>query len=189
MIPAQVPLAAAPVLVGVDVLEVDRVRRALDRDGTVYTRHVLAAGEHPLDPDPVLAVAAGVAVKESLVKAVGGRPAGFSWHDFAAAGPVALSGDAGVLPPDADALLSGAGALSDGAARALAAGLGVELGPPLAYAVRGASAAAARSRLTAGSDAVAGAARWGLRDSALVAVAVLVPAPTPLALAAEGPTS
>ncbi len=151
-------------LFGVDVLDRRRVAAALDRNGAVYTRQVTAADEHtPTGEEESLAVAAGVAVKESFVKAVGGRPPGFSWHDFAAREDVEVPDAAGRLL--ADALPS------------LAEATDVMLTESRAYAVRGASRVAALARLgAAGHDgtSVVGAARWGRRHHVIVALAILV---------------
>ncbi|MFC7612584.1 phosphopantetheinyl transferase [Actinokineospora soli] len=151
-------MTAPPVLVGVDVVEVDRISRAVAYSGPAYARHVTAPDEPPLHPDPDLATAAGVAVKESLVKALGGRPAGFSWHDFAA----------GLAVPDP------VRDLLDGAVPELAATADIALDRFCGYTVRGASAEAARARFAGGA---VGAARWGWRGNLVVAVAILTTLP------------
>lgn len=156
-------MIAPPVLVGVDVVEVDRISRAVAYSGPAYARHVTAPDEHPLHEDPDLATAASVAVKESLVKALGGRPPGFSWHDFTARAEVVGDG--------------WARALLDDAVPELAASTEVALTEYRAYAVGGASLAAARTRFPAGSGVVAGAARWGWRGNLIVALAILTTFP------------
>ncbi len=151
------------VLFGVDVLDARRVAEALDRNGAVYARHVIAADERDLTEDRALATAAGVAVKESFVKAVGGRPPGFSWHDFAACEDTEVPGPAERLL--ADALPS------------ITAATDITLTESRTYVVRGASRDAALARLGAtGHDgtSVVGAARWGRRHEVIVALAVLV---------------
>ncbi len=156
-------MRAPAVLFGVDVLDVRRVAGALDRNGAVYARHVTAADERDLTGDRALATAAGVAVKEGFVKAVGGRPPGFSWHDFAACQDAEVPGPAERLL--ADALPS------------VAAATGITLTESRTYAVRGASLHAALARLGAaghGGTSVVGAARWGRRHEVIVALAVLV---------------
>jgi holo-[acyl-carrier protein] synthase len=152
----------APVLFGVDVLDLRRVAGAVRRNGAVYTRHVVAADEHDLSTGDDISIAATVAVKESLVKAVGGRPSGFSWHDF-----VHRDGE----PPAAVARL-----LTD-AVPGIATAIGVELTESRTYAVRGASRAAVLHRSGAGDPgetSVVGAARWGRRHEVIVALAILV---------------
>jgi holo-[acyl-carrier protein] synthase len=129
------------VLMGVDIVEVDRIVRAARRGGGVFDRRVTTAVERELGPGP-----AAFSVKESLIKAVGGRPAGFAWHDFEAE-PRPPAGWGGSL-------------LTEGAA----------------YAVRGASGRAALHRLRpeGGADVtVAGAARWGTGDGLFVSLAIV----------------
>ncbi|MDA0637847.1 4'-phosphopantetheinyl transferase superfamily protein, partial [Nonomuraea sp. MCN248] len=69
----------AAVLVGVDIVEEDRIVRAARRGGEVFARRVTTPAERGREPGP-----AAFSVKESLIKAVGSRPPGFSWHDFEA---------------------------------------------------------------------------------------------------------
>src|SRR5690606_34726733 len=120
-------LKQAAVEIGVDPLDPRPLAGAGRRNGAVYTRHVAAADEHDLSTGDDIAIAAAVAVKESLVKAVGGRPSGFSWHDF-----VHRDGE----PPDAVARL-----LAD-AVPGIATASGVGLTERRTYAVPGASRAA-----------------------------------------------
>ncbi|GGS16479.1 MULTISPECIES: 4'-phosphopantetheinyl transferase superfamily protein [Actinokineospora] len=152
----------APVLVGVDVVEVDRISRAVAYSGPAYADHVVAPGEHPLHEDPELATAASVAVKECLVKALGGRPPGFSWHDFTAVGDIAVGP---------------AGPLLDAAVPEFAATTDIALTRFSAYSLHGASAAAALTRFPDGAGGVVGAARWGWRGNLLVALAILTAFP------------
>ncbi|MGW5050517.1 4'-phosphopantetheinyl transferase superfamily protein [Actinokineospora sp. NPDC004072] len=154
-------MIAPPVLVGVDVVEVDRISRAVAYSGPAYAHHVCAPDEQPLHEDPELATAATVAVKECLVKALGGRPPGFSWHDFTA------EGDGGG---------DWARPLLDAAVPEFAATTDIALTRFSAYAVRGASAAAALARFPGGAG-VAAAARWGWRGNLIVALAILTAFP------------
>lgn len=163
-------MIAPPVLVGVDVVEVDRISRAVAYSGPAYARHVTAPGEHPLHEDPDMATAASVAIKESLVKALGGRPPGFSWHDFTARGDVAW-GDHRENGTD------WARALLDDAVPEVAASTDVALTEYCAYGVGGASLTAARTRFPPGPDVVVGAARWGWRGNLIVALAILTTFP------------
>ncbi|WP_245786678.1 4'-phosphopantetheinyl transferase superfamily protein [Lentzea albida] len=164
-------MTAPPMLFGVDVVDVARVTRAMSYSGPAYTRHVVSPGERDLHADPGLATAATVAVKECLVKAVGGRPRGFSWHDFEACGEVPLPG-----AEWADPLLAAAVPEVEAATR-------VAMTERCAYTVLGASGAAALARLTgrsaapADGEAVVGMARWGVRGDLIVAVAILIITP------------
>ncbi|MGX7825652.1 phosphopantetheinyl transferase [Actinokineospora sp. 24-640] len=167
-------MIAPPVLVGVDVVEVDRISRAVAYSGPAYARHVTAPGEHPLHEDPDLATAASVAIKESLVKALGGRPPGFTWHDFTARGDVAWGGGPGGGGPDST---DWARALLDDAVPELAASTDVVLTEYCAYGVGGASLAAARTRFPPDPGVIAGAARWGWQGNLIVALAILTTFP------------
>ncbi|MET7461294.1 4'-phosphopantetheinyl transferase superfamily protein [Nonomuraea sp. NPDC005501] len=158
--PAAPPRAAAPapgepaVLLGVDIVEAGRLARAVERGGEVFARHVTTAAEREAAPE-----APAFAVKECLIKAVGGRATGFAWHDF----------EAVAAAPDAWALR-----LLDEAAAELAASTGVRLDGCAAYAVRGASRDAALQRLHAGEPAeVAGVARWGSGGGLSAALAIV----------------
>ena len=155
-------MTAPPVLVGVDVLDVARITRAMAYSGDRYAAHVAGPAEADLHPDPALSVAAAVAVKECLVKAVGGRPPGFSWHDFAATdGPA----------PD------WAGELLADAVPGVEAAADVVLTETCAYLVGGASGRAALTRFTGPAPdpglTVVGAARWGWSGDLVVALAIL----------------
>ncbi|GAA3444548.1 4'-phosphopantetheinyl transferase family protein [Planomonospora venezuelensis] len=157
--PAHAVLPAAPaagpgdpaVLMGVDIVERDRLARAAARGGEVFTRHITTPAERALGPG-----VAAFSVKESLIKAVGVRPEGFTWHDFEAL---------------ADPAPAWAAALLEEAAAELAASTGVLLADGAAYAVRGASARAALTRLGAGTPL--GAARWGESQGLFVALAIV----------------
>ncbi len=75
--------------VGVDVVDIDRLRRAIERTpalrervfGTVDTAGMSAADEAP-------SLAARFAAKEATLKALGGHITGFSWHDIQVDRPV-----------------------------------------------------------------------------------------------------
>ncbi|QYC42702.1 4'-phosphopantetheinyl transferase [Nonomuraea coxensis DSM 45129] len=139
------------VLVGVDIVESDRLARAAARGGTILTRRLTTPAERDRGPGP-----AAFSVKESLIKAVGLRPPGFTWHDF----------EALAAPPR-----GWAGRLMEEAAGELAASTGVRLSTGASYAVRGASARAARERL--GPGTAAGAARWGEGGGLFVSLAIV----------------
>lgn len=138
------------VLVGVDIVSADRLTRAAARGGATFARHLATRAERDRGLD-----AATFPVKESLIKAVGGRPPGFSWHDFEAAPE----------PPP-----PWVGELLDEAAAELTAATGLALTAGAAYVLRGACREAARLRL---GGPVAGAARWGTGAGLLVSLAVV----------------
>ncbi len=156
-------------LFGVDLVEVDRVDRAVALSGPVYLGHMNAPDEPGLHDNPTLAVAASVAVKECLVKAVGGRPPGFSWHDFVARGDIPFAGFEWARP------------LLDAAEPEIVAATEVALSRSCVYTVRGASRVAALTRFTTdpagGGLAVAGAARWGWSGNLIVAFAIIITFP------------
>ncbi|SDF44919.1 holo-[acyl-carrier protein] synthase [Lentzea fradiae] len=164
-------MTAPPLLFGVDLVDVARVTRAMSYSGPAYTRHVTSPGERDLHADPGLATAATVAVKECLVKAVGGRPPGFSWHDFEACGEASPHGAEWAEP------------LLDAAVPEVEAATRVAMTERCAYTVFGASGSAALARLAErsadpGDDvAVVGLARWGFRGDLIVALAILITMP------------
>ncbi|GAA1007842.1 hypothetical protein Aple_043980 [Acrocarpospora pleiomorpha] len=138
------------VLIGVDIVAADRLARAAARGGATFTRHLTTSAERDLGPGT-----ATFSVKESFIKAVGGRPPGFTWHDF----------EATPEPPP-----RWTGELLDEAAAELTAATGLALTGGAAYTLRGACRDAARLRL---AGPVAGAARWGSGDGLLVSLAVV----------------
>jgi holo-[acyl-carrier protein] synthase len=97
-------MAARILGVGVDLVEVGRIERAVGRQGIDLLREFLGAAELERclrSPRPFVAVAACFAAKEALVKAIGtGRSGGVSWADaevFPGGAPprLALAGEAG----------------------------------------------------------------------------------------------
>ncbi|MFC5821170.1 4'-phosphopantetheinyl transferase superfamily protein [Nonomuraea harbinensis] len=168
-------MSAGAALMGVDIVEVDRIARAARRGGDVFARRLTTAAERALGPGP-----AAFSVKESLIKAVGSRPPGFTWHDF----------EAEARPPS-----GWSASLLEEAAGELAASTGLRLTGGAAYTVRGASGRAALARLRPAPDGagrtaagaaagaarrrsgdggiVAGAARWGSGDGLFVSLAIV----------------
>ncbi|WP_433511961.1 hypothetical protein ACQP2T_50630 [Nonomuraea sp. CA-143628] len=147
------PPVSPPVLVGVDIVDADRLARAAGRGGAVFTDHLTTPAERELGAEEV-----AFSVKESFIKAVGGRPPGFTWHDFEArAGRPA----------------AWARRLLDEAAAELTASTGLTLTGGSFYAVRGASEQAALVRLAPRRSRVAGAARWGMGAGLLVSLAIV----------------
>ncbi|WP_424529437.1 hypothetical protein ACOZ38_07825 [Sphaerisporangium viridialbum] len=150
----------SPVLIGVDIVEAGRLARAAERGGAVFSHHITTPAERELG-----AGEAAFPVKESFIKAVGGRPPGFSWHDFEAR---------------AERPAGWTGRLLDEAAEELTASTGLTLTGGATYAVRGACRRAALVRLArherpAGplDGGVAGAARWGHGAGLLVSLAIV----------------
>ncbi|MFG1709977.1 hypothetical protein ACFLIM_43110 [Nonomuraea sp. M3C6] len=146
-------MSAPAVLMGVDIVDTDRLARAAARGGEVFTRHLTTPAERELGPG-----VAAFSVKESLIKAVGLRPPGFTWHDF----------EAVAAPPD-----GWPARLLEEAAGELSASTGLSLTGGATYAVRGASARAALERLRPGAGTAAGAARWGEGDGLFVSLAIV----------------
>jgi len=141
------------VLVGVDIVDADRLARAAGRGGAVFTDHLTTPAERELGVEEV-----AFSVKECFIKAVGGRPPGFTWHDFEArAGrPAAWTRR-----------------LLDEAAAELTASTGLTLTGGSSYAVRGACEQAVLIRLAPREGRVAGAARWGMGAGLLVSLAIV----------------
>lgn len=137
---------------GVDIVDLARVERAARRGGELFARRLTTEAERALGPGPAV-----FSVKESLIKAVGSRPPGFTWHDFEAAAPLPAGRCADLL---------------DEAATELAGSTGFDLTGGASYTVRGASARAATRRLN-GRGGVAGAARWGEGDGLFVSLAIV----------------
>ncbi|AOS61972.1 4'-phosphopantetheinyl transferase superfamily protein [Actinoalloteichus hymeniacidonis] len=162
-------MTGAAVLLGVDIVERDRLGRMISDLGDAYRKQVVTQTERHRHREPIEAAAA-FAIKECLIKAVGGRPDGFRWHDFeqACAEPPGATTLATVEGDDPTALL-------DEAAAALQAATGIELTTAAPYDVHGASRAAALARLAPGRPAqrVLGAARWGHNDIVIAALAVV----------------
>ncbi|MFY1699590.1 hypothetical protein [Solwaraspora sp. WMMA2101] len=173
-------MTVLPALVGVDMAEVPRVARAVADLGGTYLRHLLTPAERRAAGVDAVAVTASVAMKESLIKAVGGRPVGFRWHDFD--GPLGQPDEAAspvtdLLEEAADPVMD----LLDEAAARLRAAADLPLDHQVVHRVRGASRAAALARLTTQGTAttpattpVVGVARWGRHGDTVVALAILI---------------
>ena len=87
---------------GIDVVEIARVRRAVERTAA-FARRVLDEEERrqwtEAGYELVDAVAVCFSVKEAVIKALGGRPPDFRWDAFVVEAPTALDD----LPDDARA--------------------------------------------------------------------------------------
>jgi holo-[acyl-carrier protein] synthase len=72
--------------IGIDVCEIARVRRIVDRYGDRFLRRVFTDGERAYAQahrDPIPSLAARFAAKEAALKALGaGMPPGMTWRDF-----------------------------------------------------------------------------------------------------------
>ncbi len=98
------PAAVGPVIgVGVDIIEIERVRRAADRGGERFLRRVFSESETRYcmsRKDPARHLAARFAAKESVIKALRVPPGlGWLWRDIEVTRPggppsVRLSGRA-----------------------------------------------------------------------------------------------
>lgn len=72
--------------IGIDVCEIGRVRRLVEKYGERFLRRVFTAGERAYafrHRDPAPSLAARFAAKEAGLKALGaGMPPGMTWRDF-----------------------------------------------------------------------------------------------------------
>jgi holo-[acyl-carrier protein] synthase len=150
------------VLIGVDAVEVARVGRALGRWGRTYLDRLCTAAERATLGSDVTLAAASVAVKESLIKAVGGRPPRFDWHDL----------EVGVGPTARTDWLDRHAIEASGALVALGAGAAVRRTSCTLH--RGSRRMAAARLAPGGVDPrVVATAVWTVLDGLLIAVAVL----------------
>jgi holo-[acyl-carrier protein] synthase len=69
-------------LVGIDVVDAGRISAAVTGSGGVFLERVFSVGERAAIGADADSAAVGFAVKECLIKALGGRPDPFSWHDL-----------------------------------------------------------------------------------------------------------
>ena len=67
--------------IGIDVVSVARVRGSLEQWGETFRARLSGPDERAVWPADELAVATCLAVKEAVVKALGGRGRGFRWAD------------------------------------------------------------------------------------------------------------
>ncbi|TDC04037.1 4'-phosphopantetheinyl transferase superfamily protein [Nonomuraea longispora] len=132
------------VLMGVDALQPERVERAMARWGEAYSAKVCSEAELSEWGSRPAGVAACLAVKECLIKAVGGRTYPFDWHGLNAGGPA--------CPAARDLLEDAAGAFG-----AATGAVSTRL-----------TGCAVRAR------GLRGAALWGHSGDHIVAMAVLV---------------
>ncbi|MBF8186919.1 hypothetical protein ITP53_14450 [Nonomuraea sp. K274] len=127
-----------------DALQPERVARAMSEWGPAYSARICSPAEREEWGSEPLGVAACLAVKECLIKALGARPDPFSWHDLRTGG---------VACDNARALLADAG-------RALRAADG-----PAEFRVTGCAVS---------DRGLCGAALWGQKEDHILAIAVLL---------------
>lgn len=80
---------------GIDLCDVDRMRKNLERFGQSFMERLLTPRECAYclrHRDPAPQFAARFAAKEALVKAMGGNPGAMGWHDAEVLSPADRSG-------------------------------------------------------------------------------------------------
>ena len=169
------PAPTRTLLTGVDVLDLGRVRRGMALAGVVYEHHLCSPAERVrLAPDEAheTGLAARLAVKECVVKAMGGRPPGFTWHDVQVVPCVAAStgGTLSESPRQGrDAVAPQVEALADALGRAT----GLVVHRRASIHVTGASAVALADLLGRAPGEVGAGAAWGAQGDVVIAVAVV----------------
>ncbi len=68
--------------IGVDIVEVERIERAIARWGELFLGRVYTPGELDLCRRDGSSLALRFAAKEAVIKALGGRSPGFSWREI-----------------------------------------------------------------------------------------------------------
>ena len=81
-VPIWDPEAAGPVEVGVDVIEIHRVQRVLDRHGQRFLTRIYTARERERYGGRTQELAARFAAKEATMKALGTGVRGVRWRDI-----------------------------------------------------------------------------------------------------------
>jgi holo-[acyl-carrier protein] synthase len=76
------PEAAGPIEVGVDAIEIDRIRGALDRFGDRFLRRIYTERERERYGKRPAELAARFAAKEAVMKALGTGVRGIRWRDI-----------------------------------------------------------------------------------------------------------
>lgn len=70
---------------GIDVVDLAGIRNDVDRWGALFTRRIMTPREERWASEagrPYRRIAACLAVKESVIKVLGGRPVPFKWQDI-----------------------------------------------------------------------------------------------------------
>lgn len=81
-VPIWDPDAAGPVEVGIDIIEIERVRGVLERHGERFLNRVYSAKERERYRNRVQELAARFAAKEATMKALGTGIRGVRWRDI-----------------------------------------------------------------------------------------------------------
>jgi len=68
--------------VGIDIIEIERIHRALERWGTRFLQHVYTPDEVAFCQGRVPELAARFAAKEAVSKALGTGLVGIAWHEM-----------------------------------------------------------------------------------------------------------
>jgi len=68
--------------VGVDIIDIDRIRRAVDRHGDRFLRHIYTPSEQAFCRGRVPELAARFAAKEAISKALGTGIYGIAWSEM-----------------------------------------------------------------------------------------------------------
>lgn len=76
------PEAAGPVEVGIDIIEIERIRRTLERFGQRFLRRVYSDRERERYGRRPAELAARFAAKEAVMKALGTGVRGIRWRDI-----------------------------------------------------------------------------------------------------------
>jgi holo-[acyl-carrier protein] synthase len=76
------PEAAGPIEVGVDAIEIDRIRKALERFGDRFLRRIYTERERERYAKRPAELAARFAAKEAVMKALGTGVRGIRWRDI-----------------------------------------------------------------------------------------------------------
>jgi holo-[acyl-carrier protein] synthase len=74
--------AAGPVEVGIDVIEIERVREVLERHGERFLRRIYTERERERYQGRIQELAARFAAKEAVMKALGTGIRGIRWRDI-----------------------------------------------------------------------------------------------------------
>jgi holo-[acyl-carrier protein] synthase len=155
--PARATVAAPPLLFGVDAVPVERVRALLPAYGDRFTRRVATPAEATWAAGSAVRLATLLAVKESAVKCLAGRPEGFRWQ--------AVELDPSEAPPATSGAVSAT-------FEAFAAGVGLDAGTDVACRLTGVALDRGLALLAAAPwGKVEGVARYGTLGDTVLAVA------------------
>ena len=71
-----------PQHIGIDIIEIDRIRKACNRWGETFLKRVFTPAELALYRTKYASLAVRFAAKEAVLKALGACDAGISWQDI-----------------------------------------------------------------------------------------------------------